>query len=397
MQPLYELNIEFFKFVSTPLPLILTNRQWYTISKDPHARAEWLINKYGRAHALLHAVRLGNSYITPEVIQALLSRKAILYRYFVQRLLMHFGNYDEKLIELKIEHNVNQVDFDRIRAFQKELQSPWAKLATKGNDMELFHFLSTGPLVINFAPQKLLQNINEIKDLIINKKFIPFPLRPKPTYEDTQHEVYSQKDGYENSRQLNVVARATSSGFSALLILFPPTPPSDWECSGLIDLGFKLTDTVMEEAFHLFEHRLSEISDILISAFQLDINDVDSIKSALLILFPPTPPSDWECPGVHYDILISAFQVIRKESKSAIALNFYNVELSVHSNLYYWILKTYGPDSVMWKEIGYHEICNDINEFVMQGALSILFPTTPPSDWECPGVRSIVTRLNQRI
>ena len=25
-------------------------------------------------------------------------------------------SYDEKLIELKIEHNVNQVDFDRIRA-----------------------------------------------------------------------------------------------------------------------------------------------------------------------------------------------------------------------------------------------------------------------------------------
>ncbi|CAB4475047.1 hypothetical protein RhiirA1_461621 [Rhizophagus irregularis] len=44
-------------------------------------------------------------------------------------------------------------------------------------------------LVINFAPQKLLQNINEIKILIINKKFIPFPPRPKPTYEDTVHYI----------------------------------------------------------------------------------------------------------------------------------------------------------------------------------------------------------------
>ena len=51
--------------------------------------------------------------------------------------------------------------------------------------MELFHFLSAGPLIINYAPQKLLQNINEIRDLIMNKKFIPFPPRPKPTYEDT--------------------------------------------------------------------------------------------------------------------------------------------------------------------------------------------------------------------
>jgi hypothetical protein len=91
-----------------------------------HARAKWPINKYGRAHALFHAVRLGNSFITPEVIHALLARKIILSRYFVRHLLMHFGNYDEKLIELKIEHNVNQVDFDRIRAFQKKLQSPWA-------------------------------------------------------------------------------------------------------------------------------------------------------------------------------------------------------------------------------------------------------------------------------
>ncbi|CAB5364236.1 unnamed protein product [Rhizophagus irregularis] len=126
------------------------------------------------------------------------------------------------------------VDFDRIRAFKKKLQSPWAsnlplpiftklitegysilndqELATKGNDMELFHFLSAGPLVINFAPQKLCQNI---KDLIIYKKFSP---RPKPTYEDTVryiqlmqarvYEEYSPKDRYENSRQLNVVARA---------------------------------------------------------------------------------------------------------------------------------------------------------------------------------------------
>ncbi|CAB5094759.1 unnamed protein product [Rhizophagus irregularis] len=94
-------------------------------------------------------------------------------------------------------------------------------------------------------------------------------------------------------------------------------------------------------------------------------------------------------------------------------LNLPRLELSVHSNLYYWILKTYGPDSrntqrcediiesriwvdlklqesrartsyihhvllilmsIMW---GYHEICNDVNELVMQGALLILFPPTP--------------------
>ena len=88
---------------------------------------------------------------------------------------------------MKIEHNVGQLDADRIRTFQKIIKSPWAsnlplpiftklitegynilndrELATKGNDMELFHFLSAGPLVINNAPQKLIQNLSLIEDL----------------------------------------------------------------------------------------------------------------------------------------------------------------------------------------------------------------------------------------
>src|SRR5688572_2599586 len=106
-----ELRIEIFKLVDKPLHLSLTDRRWYLVSRDPHARAEWLIYKYGKSHALFHAVRLGNNFINEEVVQALLARNATLSRYFVQRLLMHFGIYDEKLIELKIEHNVNQIDF----------------------------------------------------------------------------------------------------------------------------------------------------------------------------------------------------------------------------------------------------------------------------------------------
>src|SRR5436190_18043448 len=180
-----EIRIEIFKYVENPLSFSLTDRKWNEVSRDPHARAEWLIFKYGRAHALFHAVRLGNNFTTIEVVQALLSRNVIFSRYFVQRLLMHFGSYDEELIELKIEHNVNHVDFDfdKIRTFQKKSQSPWASnipltvftkllvegynsigrnLVSKGNDMELFHFLSAGPPVINHAPQKLFQNLCEI-------------------------------------------------------------------------------------------------------------------------------------------------------------------------------------------------------------------------------------------
>ena len=124
MQSIYdEIRIEIFKFLNTPISLTLTNRKWYAISQDPHTRAEWLIYKYGRVHALFHAVRLGTGFITEDVVQALLAKNAIVSRYFIQRLLMHFGKYDEKLIKLKIECGINQ---SRIRAFQ-EITLPLGK------------------------------------------------------------------------------------------------------------------------------------------------------------------------------------------------------------------------------------------------------------------------------
>ncbi|PKY45542.1 hypothetical protein RhiirA4_542680 [Rhizophagus irregularis] len=420
---LHEIRSEIFKFIDTPISLILTDRKWYAVSQDPHVRGEWLIYKYGRSHALFHGVRLGNDFLTLDVVQALLARNAMISRYFVQRLLMHFGSYDEKLIELKIQHNVNQIDFDRIRAFQKKLRCPWASnlplpiftklitegyntlsdhdLVMKGNDMELFHFLSAGPLVINDAPQKLLQNLNNIEDLILNKKFVPFPPRPKPIFEDTieyiqlmqarAHEDYPPKDGYENSRQLNVVARAIlihpdlvnlwkKIGYrevcsdvnelvmqGALLTLFPPTPPNSWvipdvksivtRLRQLLDLGFQLTEIVMEEAFHLFEHRLNEMGDLLISSFQkIRIESKSTIsRSCLIQAIKP------ERNHRKFDLLEFLINRIdQPEEALEDALNHYNVgfkydsdsltsskmrSLSVHSNFYYWVLKKYGPNS----------------------------------------------------
>jgi type IV secretory pathway TrbF-like protein len=70
-----ELKVEIFRYVSTPISLILINRNWYSTSQDSHARAEWLIYKYGRENALFHAIRLGNNFITVEVVQVLLAKK----------------------------------------------------------------------------------------------------------------------------------------------------------------------------------------------------------------------------------------------------------------------------------------------------------------------------------
>ncbi|CAB5210132.1 uncharacterized protein OCT59_014813 [Rhizophagus irregularis] len=54
-----------------------------------------------------------------------------------------------------------------------------------------------------------------------------------------------------------------------LLIIFPPTPASDWSfpfiemvisrLAELINLGFSLKDNVIIDALHMFEHRLNEI------------------------------------------------------------------------------------------------------------------------------------------
>ena len=69
MQTLYdELNIEIFKYIETPINLVVINCKWHSISRDPHTRVEWLVYKYSKAHALFHAVRLGNNFITNEVI-----------------------------------------------------------------------------------------------------------------------------------------------------------------------------------------------------------------------------------------------------------------------------------------------------------------------------------------
>ncbi|GBB83840.1 hypothetical protein RclHR1_01050014 [Rhizophagus clarus] len=85
----------------------------------------------------------------------------------------------------------------------------------------------------------------------------------------------------------------------ALLILFPPTPPinriipdvnSVVSClRQLLDLGFQLTEIVMEEAFRLFEHRLNEIGDLLLSSFQEICRESKStiVRSCLIQTMKP--------------------------------------------------------------------------------------------------------------
>ncbi|KAG9292919.1 hypothetical protein G9A89_016281 [Geosiphon pyriformis] len=324
-----ETCIEVFKWILHPAQLALSCKYWARIAGDPHTKATWLIFQYGKVHALFHAVRLGPSFIDLNIISSLLSQKVILSRYFIQRLLMHFGKYDEQLIMLKIEHSVGHADEDRIKEIQEKLRCPWASdlplnvfnqlleegskrfggnLPTKGNDMELFHFLSAGPYVINHAPAKLKENLKKIEELIKEHQFFPFPPRPISRDDANSHlnsavnEEYPPKDAYENVRQLNVIARAIlihpdlvklwkDQGYQeicedvnelvmqgALLILFPPKPLPNWtkpdvnvvqkRLELLESLGFKLTEAVIGDALFLFEDRLEDIGEIFIKSFQ---------------------------------------------------------------------------------------------------------------------------------
>ncbi|CAB5387093.1 unnamed protein product [Rhizophagus irregularis] len=251
---------------------------------------------------------------------------------------MHFGKYDQKLIELKIEHNVGQLDADRIRAFQQKIKSPWA------SNLPIFVFtylLDEG--------YKQLANMNETlpsKDLNSDPHIHQQPIP----------EEYPSKDGFENNRQLNVIARGIlihpdlvnlwkQIGYyeicndvndlvmqGALLILFPPTPASDWSCPSiemvisrlveLINLGFSLKDNVIIDALRMFEHRLNEIET---SCGTLSLQ-FDQAKQPIRNI-----PKDEN-----------------NRQLNVIARGIFNV-----------------PDLVnLWKQIGYYEICNDVNDLV---------------------------------
>ncbi|CAG8515545.1 5751_t:CDS:1 [Scutellospora calospora] len=313
-----EVMIYMFKFVKHPLNLMISCKRCSFICKDSQSKAEWIIFQFGRAHCLFNAIRLGPTFISVDVAQAIISKGGILSRYFAQRLIIHYGEYDQKLIELKISHNIGQTN---IVGIQQNIIH-WAsnlpisvyifllteasnqfkdKLCIKGNDLELFHLLTGGPHSINVASTILKRNKDDIIDLILHKKFIPFPPRNSDDRQINPIEEYPPKDGHENTRQLNIIARSIlinkdlvhlwkKIGYfeicedvndlviqGAILILFPPAQPLGWtkpsvkdvkeRLDTLIDLGFQLNYNIIIDILHLFEHRLDDIGKILIDSF----------------------------------------------------------------------------------------------------------------------------------
>ncbi|CAG8504252.1 11094_t:CDS:1, partial [Paraglomus brasilianum] len=337
-----ELKVEIILHLRNPTVLAKCSHEWNNIVNLPSTKSKWLIGRNGRTHALFHAVRMGEPFINLDVVECLFAQKAHISRYFIQQLVLGFGNYDSRLIDLKLTHNMGTLDPDRKKSIQNKIRSPWASnisfevysrilkeghdrfdgndIPIRGNDMESFYYLSAGPLVIRQARTKLKENKKEIKALIRRYKFAPFPPRPKtrkhilekkdgniglkPNSESesrgTNFGDYPPSDGYENVRQLTVIARAIliypklvnvwkKNGYheivndvndlvirGSLLILYPSRSSEDWVKPGLaqvvdklkdlILLGFELTDALIGDALILFEHRLKDIGEILIDA-----------------------------------------------------------------------------------------------------------------------------------
>ncbi|CAG8513820.1 17563_t:CDS:2, partial [Acaulospora morrowiae] len=163
----------------------------------------------------------------------------------------------QKPIELKIAHNIGQIDPDPIQNFKEIIKFPREsklpipvfpylikeasnqpnikELAPMGNDMELFHLLSVAK-----------------------------PKRSNSHYLSTNvPEDYPPKDGYKNSRQLNVIARA---------ILVCKDLGILWKYIGeqrseeLIELGFDLTH-VIGDSMQIFENSLSDVGGIFLESF----------------------------------------------------------------------------------------------------------------------------------
>ncbi|CAG8791692.1 5536_t:CDS:2, partial [Cetraspora pellucida] len=293
------------------------------------ARADWIICQYGRAHAL-HAIRLGPSFINLPVTKAIVAKKAILSRYFVQKLLINFGKPDQQLLKLKIAYNmIGQADISRMKhkgalliLFPPMLSPEQKKQNVRYIKKRLTKLLNLGFQLnynaitdalhlfehrLNVKTLNILcKNLDPIRDLTLNKKFIPFPPIPKRKKIDSYHEQFNSEecapnDGFESNRQLNITERAIlihkdlvnlwkQIGYyeicnevnnlvmqGALLILFPPTPSTEWKkpsvqdvnntLNELLNLGFQLNYNVIADALHLFEDRLDNIGNILMGSF----------------------------------------------------------------------------------------------------------------------------------
>ena len=123
-----ELLIEIYQYIRFPISLILVNKKFHQLCTSPGSKSNWALTTFGRNHVLFYAISLGKTFITVDVVKSLLTLKPNLSRYFVQRLLLQYSQYDE-LIKLKLQNNNNnnsqEIDQEKFKAFQKNMKTPY--------------------------------------------------------------------------------------------------------------------------------------------------------------------------------------------------------------------------------------------------------------------------------
>ncbi|CAB5184162.1 hypothetical protein RhiirA5_398255 [Rhizophagus irregularis] len=150
-----EIMINIFKYIERPMNLILTCQKWSNVARNSRAKAEWLITQHGKIHALFYAVGLGPTFVNVDVCEVLITeRKVVISECFIRKLLDHFGTLDQKLIELKMEHNVEPFEFGTSSWASDLPLSVFTYLITKGYDN------ASRDLTLNLGDMELFHNCN---------------------------------------------------------------------------------------------------------------------------------------------------------------------------------------------------------------------------------------------
>ncbi|CAG8596130.1 3934_t:CDS:1 [Gigaspora rosea] len=176
-------------------------------------------------------------------------------------------------------------------------------LYLRGNDMELFHFLSGGPYGLEQARIVIRENFDEIWELINVYGFAPFP----PRFCEDFNMEFPAADCYENPKQMNIISRAIlldhglvntcrKVGYTSIvahtndlvvqgqfLICFSSagTISDTYEfvyekMKSILEIGYRITDRALAEVFYLKGVRhgdvILRVSSTLVKCSEIELS-----------------------------------------------------------------------------------------------------------------------------
>ncbi|CAJ0925977.1 21826_t:CDS:2 [Entrophospora sp. SA101] len=122
-----ELIIGIFKYIKTPISLILVNKEICQVCTSPIAKSTWALTNFGKSHVLFFSILLGKTFITVDVVKSLLALKANLSRYFIQRLLLQYSQRNQDLLKLQDNnYYFQEMDREKFKAYQNNIKTPWS-------------------------------------------------------------------------------------------------------------------------------------------------------------------------------------------------------------------------------------------------------------------------------